>query len=559
MPIEYLDKAGLDHLIAKIKDTYQTKLTLSSSLVLGSLTATTITAATALNLIGLPGTSSGTSSAEVGLLPTTSESGGVYTYGITFTKNSSGDVTLSYHDGSNNSVRVGKSTTSGDMRPYLVKNGAEVGYFITNSEVDSKISAIDIPEAGNAKISFKINGKTLADTFTVNQTTDKVINLGTYLTEDDISTDAGDTPGATQITVGTKTISAVVYGLGSMAYKNNVTKSDVGLSLVENKALDTTVAASSGNYITSGAVKTYVDGVVKGIHQFEYVVIGKGEDLPTASADTMGKIYLRYHAHTTTDSGKTSVSDVYDEYITIYSATATVHYTWEKIGNTDIDLSGYVPISRKINKKALTADITLEASDILTDVQQKAVNSGITSTKVSTYDDYADTISTISGKFDEYLPKKNPIALSSDGQTELFYVRDTQVLAKTNFVVDGSNVEKSEQYINLINGSGSINLQDGQITIKNYQNPDRNYITVGLNTIDIGAYGDVNLTCTGMPESKRTSLSINRGSVAISNGNGIVSGFLRVMTAPVDDNDVLRLGDYSAITNTYIDQQFAAV
>lgn len=150
-----------------------------------------------------------------------------------------------------------------------------------------------------------------------------------------------------------------------------VTKADVGLDNVENKTLDTAVTASSGNYITSGAVKTYVDNAISGVAQFKYEVVSK---LPTAAVATMGKIYLVAHAHGTQDG--------YDEYITIESGDTTKTYTWEKIGNTDIDLSQYVNgisgtansgvitnISKSgntitITSKSLeTADPTVEAGD----------------------------------------------------------------------------------------------------------------------------------------------------------------------------------------------------
>lgn len=144
-----------------------------------------------------------------------------------------------------------------------------------------------------------------------------------------------------------------VKGLSALAYKASLSKSDVGLGNVENKGLDSSVTADSGNYVTSGAVKSYVDSAVGAVKQFQYEVIDK---LPTASASTMGKIYLVAHAHGTQDG--------YDEFITIESGSTTKTYSWEKIGNTDIDLSGYVPTSRKVNGKALTADISLGASDI---------------------------------------------------------------------------------------------------------------------------------------------------------------------------------------------------
>lgn len=144
-----------------------------------------------------------------------------------------------------------------------------------------------------------------------------------------------------------------VKGLAALAYKESLSKADVGLGNVENKALDAAVTADSDNYVTSGAVKSYVDSAVGAVKQFQYEVVAK---LPTASADTMGKIYLVAHTHGSQDG--------YDEYITIESSSETKTYSWEKIGNTDIDLSGYVPTSRKVNGKALTADISLGASDV---------------------------------------------------------------------------------------------------------------------------------------------------------------------------------------------------
>lgn len=119
-----------------------------------------------------------------------------------------------------------------------------------------------------------------------------------------------------------------VKGLGNMAYKDSVSKSDVGLGSVVNAGQDSTPTESSNNYITSGGVKSYVDAAIGAVKQFQYEVV---TELPTAAAATMGKIYLVKHAHSTGDS--------YDEYITIQSDTT---YSWEKIGNTDVDLVEYV-------------------------------------------------------------------------------------------------------------------------------------------------------------------------------------------------------------------------
>ena len=119
-----------------------------------------------------------------------------------------------------------------------------------------------------------------------------------------------------------------VKGLKTLAFKDSLAKADVGLGNVENKTMDTAPTANSENYVTSGGVKTYIDNVIAAVEQFQYEVVSV---LPAASADTMGKIYLVADNHSSTDN--------YDEFITLDNKGA---YVWEKIGNTDIDLSGYV-------------------------------------------------------------------------------------------------------------------------------------------------------------------------------------------------------------------------
>lgn len=241
-----------------------------------------------------------------------------------------------------------------------------------------------------------------------------------------------------------------VKGLKALAFKESLAKGDVGLGNVENKTMDAAPTASSENYVTSGGVKTYVDNAIAAVKQFQYEVVSK---LPTASANTMGKIYLVSDVHNSADN--------YDEFITIEKDGA---YSWEKIGNTDIDLSGYVKKtttiagvdlqdnitktelltalnvadgatkvdestvsgwgftknqgtvnSVKMNGKAVTITngavdlgtvITAHQSldgkqDKLNDTQLAAVNSGITSDKVSTYDGYAALINGKQGALNE--------------------------------------------------------------------------------------------------------------------------------------------------------------
>ena len=109
-----------------------------------------------------------------------------------------------------------------------------------------------------------------------------------------------------------------------------VTKSDVGLGSVENKGLDTTVTKDSGNYITSGAVKTAIDNAISGVTQFDIVKYDSFDKLPKPGKK--GVIYIIAHSHS--DS-----NDSYDEYIW---NTALTTPAYEKIGNTDVNLSEYV-------------------------------------------------------------------------------------------------------------------------------------------------------------------------------------------------------------------------
>lgn len=85
-----------------------------------------------------------------------------------------------------------------------------------------------------------------------------------------------------------------------------------------------------------------------------YIVLGDTETLPTASADTVGKIYLVKEGNTA--NGETSIDAIsgsYVEYMT--RQVSETEYTWEKIGTTAADLSNYIT---KKDIAAVTTTIT---------------------------------------------------------------------------------------------------------------------------------------------------------------------------------------------------------
>lgn len=133
---------------------------------------------------------------------------------------------------------------------------------------------------------------------------------------------------------------------------------------------------------TGAAIQTYVTENLSKIHQFEYVIV---TELPTPSADTMYKIYLKKIA-------SAAAPDAYEEYITIKSGEI---YSLEKIGDTNIDLSGYVPTSRTIAGLALSSNITvdqLKTALALTDVDLNLGKLAHKDSASTTVTDYATGI-----------------------------------------------------------------------------------------------------------------------------------------------------------------------
>lgn len=319
-----------------------------------------------------------------------------------------------------------------------------------------------------------------------------------------------------------------VKGLKALAFKDSLAKADVGLGNVENKTMDTAPTASSENYVTSGGVKTYVDNAIAAVKQFQYEVVSA---LPAASADTMGKIYLVADQHSSTDN--------YDEFITLNNEGT---YVWEKIGNTDIDLSGYVKNTTtiagvdlkdnitktelltalnvadgatKVNEATVTGwgftknkgtvnsvkmngkpvTITDGAVDLgtvitshqsldgkqdkLSDTQLAAVNSGITLDKVGTYDGYAAAI---------------------DGK------QDKLTTAQTNAVNSGITTAKVTKYDGY---ESAINGKQEKITAANKLSSD---LVSGLGaaaTKGVDATIAANSTSTNLPTSKAVEDRIN--------------------------------------------------
>ena len=131
-------------------------------------------------------------------------------------------------------------------------------------------------------------------------------------------------------------------------------------------ATGTTLPAAIEQALTDA--KAYSDS----LHttSLDYVVLGDSESLPTASADTLGKIYLVASQNAPAADGA-AISGAYVEYMTRKVGEGeTATYTWEKIGTTAADLSGYAK-SVKINGTTYTASAAnagaLDLGTVVTD------------------------------------------------------------------------------------------------------------------------------------------------------------------------------------------------
>ena len=105
--------------------------------------------------------------------------------------------------------------------------------------------------------------------------------------------------------------------------------------------------------------KAQVDGLISGINSFEPVPV---QSLPTASADTMYKLYL-------VPSDDPQSQNIKDEYIT-YRTGSAGNYTdsWEKVGSTAIDITGYVTLSGAqtiTGGKTFSGGIVMDGADIV--------------------------------------------------------------------------------------------------------------------------------------------------------------------------------------------------
>ena len=145
------------------------------------------------------------------------------------------------------------------------------------------------------------------------------------------------------LTATTNKLDAKILGLALEVVANEATVATALNTIRTSVGLATDGAISDTNAYTHGkgniiaAVEDLNSrlNAVETLPTFDVVVLGDAE-LPTASADTYHKIYLKAATGSATQN-------VYKEYITVRSGNEGAYtYSWELIGDTAIDLTGYL-------------------------------------------------------------------------------------------------------------------------------------------------------------------------------------------------------------------------
>jgi len=162
---------------------------------------------------------------------------------------------------------------------------------------------------------------------------------------------------------------------GIIAQGGGTTELQFAKVATTGSADDVNVTYQSATQTVSQAV-TGIDNRITALEQlpkYDVVVLGVSENLPTADATTMHKIYLKPL------SGSQPTDDIYEEWITVKTGSSEPYsYSWEKLGTTAASLEGY---AKSVTVNGRTYTVPSNSTDInignaITGVSGETVISG---------------------------------------------------------------------------------------------------------------------------------------------------------------------------------------
>ena len=163
-----------------------------------------------------------------------------------------------------------------------------------------------------------------------------------------------------KIQIGGKT-----YEVKDLIARENIGTLSAGLDAVAADLAALAYVKATGQFADDAAIKAYVDAQIGAINKFDVHVMQTAEELPAASAETMYVLYLKPEAD--------AASGAYIEYITIKNGD---EYSWEAIGSTKMDVTGFVTetaLNDALKSYAKTADLGDLAAKNEADLDLKAL------------------------------------------------------------------------------------------------------------------------------------------------------------------------------------------
>ena len=268
--------------------------------------------------------------------------------------------------------------------------------------------------------------------------------------------------------------------------------------------------------IKDSTARSRIDEIIAAGLSYEVVTT-----LPEASASTKGKVYLVAHSHGT--------SDIYDEFLTVQGGTASAPtYTWEKIGNTDIDLSNYVT-NVTLNKETASAITSLStittylsatASGASTTWNSKDAKTAVTG--------YASPITdSVIGSDATFSVTQPTITLSSGTESGISYVESVSSTSTNKLVTTSLKGVAGTETVSKVTAATPQTTADGTWTAVSGTGANANLlanISVTGEVLSIGAATLDTQTTTQFTAQDKTVATANTNSTTVATGTIASSG-----------------------------------
>lgn len=461
---------------------------------------------------------------------------------------------------------AGNSTDDADLATVLT----------VKTYISTEIAALNVTEYAQAEIAqggegFSVygikeeNGKIVkgANAFTLNlgsvyNETNNKVALVSNITD---AINNLDVTSPVQAVTASDTSDVIVLTMKGVEEENGLIKQGSGIGTVTfakvaktGAAADVTLAAANTPYVGSNVDQTIVnvDSRLKALETlptFDTVVSTNAATTPDgvtwgdvtgtleASNDTMHKIYLVPASR----SGQSV--NTYAEYITVHNGNA---YTWEKVGDTATDLTGYVQTITVNGKQyAITANTTNVAlDDVITNVvaDDADITSGFSGdyvdTKISVQTGTAANgvkISTVTSTSGVKVQAMNTANSSNQGLAEASDVKTyigsrVQELNVAETPVTGTNVSFKYKETNGLVEIGTLQVDYATVTVDTTAEPslyvqNGSRLVTGNDIASVKDYVDAKIsTSINALDASVTSAETTIATVQVVEENGKITG-----------------------------------